>query len=71
MSASMSSLVNGSLVWKKTWLPSSEAFYQVEKIPVLGTGKLDLAAIKKMALELAAGKKQGGRESHKEAAATV
>jgi acyl-[acyl-carrier-protein]-phospholipid O-acyltransferase/long-chain-fatty-acid--[acyl-carrier-protein] ligase len=53
------------------WLPSSEAFYQVEKIPVLGTGKLDLAAIKKMALELAAGKKQSGRESQKEAAATA
>jgi acyl-[acyl-carrier-protein]-phospholipid O-acyltransferase/long-chain-fatty-acid--[acyl-carrier-protein] ligase len=44
------------------WLPSTEAFYQVERIPVLGTGKLDLAAIKKMALEMAA----GGKPSHRE-----
>jgi acyl-[acyl-carrier-protein]-phospholipid O-acyltransferase / long-chain-fatty-acid--[acyl-carrier-protein] ligase len=45
------------------WLPSSDAFYQVDKIPVLGTGKLDLSAIKKMALEVAgpqAGVKSAG-----------
>jgi len=46
------------------WLPSTESFYQVERIPVLGTGKLDLAAIKKMALELAAGGKPGHRDTH-------
>ena len=49
------------------WLPSTEAFYQVEKIPVLGTGKLDLAAIKKMALEVAGAK----RETRQEATATA
>ncbi|MCL2306498.1 MAG: AMP-binding protein, partial [Planctomycetaceae bacterium] len=31
------------------WIPSANSFYEVEKIPILGTGKLDLAAVKKMA----------------------
>ncbi len=34
------------------WLPSRESFYEVEGIPLLGTGKLDLKGIKQMALEL-------------------
>jgi acyl-[acyl-carrier-protein]-phospholipid O-acyltransferase/long-chain-fatty-acid--[acyl-carrier-protein] ligase len=32
------------------WLPSSDSFIEVEKIPILGTGKLDLKAIKDTAL---------------------
>lgn len=32
------------------WLPSSDSFYEVEKIPMLGTGKLDLKGIKELAL---------------------
>lgn len=34
------------------WRPRSNAFYKVESIPVLGTGKLDIRAIKKLALEI-------------------
>jgi acyl-[acyl-carrier-protein]-phospholipid O-acyltransferase/long-chain-fatty-acid--[acyl-carrier-protein] ligase len=33
------------------WLPSSDSFIEVPEIPVLGTGKLDLRAVKQMALE--------------------
>ena len=33
------------------WLPSKESFIEVEQIPVLGTGKLDLRGIKQVALE--------------------
>lgn len=33
------------------WIPSSDSFCQVEQIPVLGTGKLDLKAMKDLALE--------------------
>ncbi len=33
------------------WLPSADSFAQVEQIPILGTGKLDLKGIKMMALE--------------------
>ena len=32
------------------WLPSADSFYQVEQIPILGTGKLDLKGIKETAL---------------------
>ncbi|MCE5230068.1 MFS transporter [bacterium] len=35
------------------WTPRREHFYQVESIPLLGTGKLDLRALQKMADELA------------------
>ncbi len=52
------------------WLPSAEAFYQVEKIPVLGTGKLDLAAIKKMALEVATSDRAAARQPDSAPAAT-
>ena len=42
------------------WVPSADSFFQVEQIPVLGTGKLDLQAIKELAkskvAEAAAGK---------------
>lgn len=33
------------------WIPGTESFIQVEKIPVLGTGKLDLRALKALAVE--------------------
>jgi acyl-[acyl-carrier-protein]-phospholipid O-acyltransferase/long-chain-fatty-acid--[acyl-carrier-protein] ligase len=33
------------------WIPDKDGFYQVDEIPVLGTGKLDLQAIKQMAEE--------------------
>lgn len=36
------------------WIPAHESFIEVEEIPVLGTGKLDLKAVKQLALEKAA-----------------
>ena len=33
------------------WLPSADSFCQVDQIPILGTGKLDLKGIKQTALE--------------------
>jgi acyl-[acyl-carrier-protein]-phospholipid O-acyltransferase/long-chain-fatty-acid--[acyl-carrier-protein] ligase len=33
------------------WIPAVESFLQVDAIPVLGTGKLDLKAVKQVALE--------------------
>ncbi|HEX3655178.1 MAG TPA: AMP-binding protein [Pirellulales bacterium] len=33
------------------WIPAADSFVQVEAIPVLGTGKLDLKAVKQLALE--------------------
>jgi acyl-[acyl-carrier-protein]-phospholipid O-acyltransferase / long-chain-fatty-acid--[acyl-carrier-protein] ligase len=33
------------------WLPSADGFIEVPEIPVLGTGKLDLRALKQLALE--------------------
>ena len=36
------------------WVPRPNAFFKVEKIPVLGTGKLDLRAIRDQAVALAA-----------------
>lgn len=33
------------------WLPSRDSFMQVEEIPVLGTGKLDLKGLKTLALD--------------------
>ncbi|MGA2248611.1 MAG: AMP-binding protein, partial [Verrucomicrobiota bacterium] len=35
------------------WKPKAEAFYRVEGFPLLGTGKLDLRAIKELAAKLA------------------
>lgn len=40
------------------WIPGMDSFIEVEEIPVLGTGKLDLRAMKQMALDLTA---NGGR----------
>jgi len=36
------------------WKPRSNQFYRVEALPYLGTGKLDLRALKTKAAELAA-----------------
>jgi acyl-[acyl-carrier-protein]-phospholipid O-acyltransferase/long-chain-fatty-acid--[acyl-carrier-protein] ligase len=37
----------------RLWLPKRENLYPVESLPQLGTGKLDLRALKNRALELA------------------
>ncbi|MDD4203254.1 MAG: AMP-binding protein [Candidatus Omnitrophica bacterium] len=34
------------------WIPLAENFYKIEQIPVLGTGKIDLVQVKKIACEL-------------------
>ena len=33
------------------WIPSADSFLEVAEIPILGTGKVDLRAMKKMAIE--------------------
>ena len=33
------------------WIPSRDGFLEIEKIPILGTGKLDLKAVKETALQ--------------------
>ena len=33
------------------WIPSTDSFFEVEAIPVLGTGKLDLQGVKRLATE--------------------
>lgn len=33
------------------WIPAAESFIQVDEIPLLGTGKLDLKAVKELAFE--------------------
>ena len=35
------------------WIPSPNDFYQVEAIPLLGTGKLDLRTVKELAVRVA------------------
>ncbi len=40
----------------KLWIPKKEYFFKVEEIPVLGSGKLDLAKIKQLALSFAEAK---------------
>jgi acyl-[acyl-carrier-protein]-phospholipid O-acyltransferase/long-chain-fatty-acid--[acyl-carrier-protein] ligase len=34
------------------WVPKASAFYRIEEIPILGTGKMDIKSIKKTALGL-------------------
>ena len=40
----------------KLWIPRSSNFHRIENIPLLGSGKLDLSAIKKIAEEIYSGK---------------
>ena len=35
------------------WLPRSNGYFRIEKIPILGTGKMDLRTLKEKAIELA------------------
>jgi acyl-[acyl-carrier-protein]-phospholipid O-acyltransferase/long-chain-fatty-acid--[acyl-carrier-protein] ligase len=35
----------------KLWIPSPDSFLEVEELPILGSGKLDLKALKDMALD--------------------
>jgi acyl-[acyl-carrier-protein]-phospholipid O-acyltransferase/long-chain-fatty-acid--[acyl-carrier-protein] ligase len=46
------------------WIPSPDSFCQIEQIPVLGTGKLDLKGLRDLALE-----RFGGAPAHRAAAA--
>ena len=34
------------------WVPRPKAFYKIDEIPVLGTGKMDLSAVKLLARQL-------------------
>ncbi len=34
------------------WIPKAKAYYKVEQIPILGTGKMDLKAVKNLAKQL-------------------
>jgi acyl-[acyl-carrier-protein]-phospholipid O-acyltransferase/long-chain-fatty-acid--[acyl-carrier-protein] ligase len=34
------------------WIPAPDSFYQIDQIPVLGTGKLDLRRVKELALKV-------------------
>lgn len=34
------------------WIPQQDSFYQIEAVPVLGSGKLDLAGLKKIAQQM-------------------
>jgi acyl-[acyl-carrier-protein]-phospholipid O-acyltransferase/long-chain-fatty-acid--[acyl-carrier-protein] ligase len=45
----------------RLWIPRAENFFAVETLPVLGSGKLDLRQIKKMADELASVRPEGNR----------
>ncbi len=42
------------------WLPAESSFFRINSIPLLGTGKLDLRNIKRMASELAKTNKEAG-----------
>ena len=42
------------------WIPSTDSFCEVEEIPVLGTGKLDLKAMKQLAMEKCGAEKVSG-----------
>ena len=47
------------------WIPSPDSFFEVDEIPVLGTGKLDLQGVKTLAIERLKGQPARGtkRES--------
>ena len=33
------------------WLPTADSFLEVDQVPILGTGKLDLKGVKELAIE--------------------
>jgi acyl-[acyl-carrier-protein]-phospholipid O-acyltransferase/long-chain-fatty-acid--[acyl-carrier-protein] ligase len=37
------------------WIPKAKAFYKVELIPILGSGKMDIKAVKELARKLDVG----------------
>ena len=37
------------------WIPKQKAFYKVDEIPILGTGKLDIKGVKNLAHKLDVG----------------
>jgi len=45
----------GELELPNLWIPKPKAFYKVEQIPILGTGKMDLKAVKDLARKLDVG----------------
>ena len=47
------------------WIPSPDSFFEVDQIPVLGTGKLDLQSVKTLAVDRLQ-KKLAGRKSKEE-----
>ncbi|HOX07623.1 MAG TPA: MFS transporter [Planctomycetota bacterium] len=47
----------------KLWIPRKDDFFEVETIPVLGTGKVDLRGVKKLAGEKAGASTAEGAES--------
>ena len=47
--------LNASVI-PKLWIPSADDFVQVEAIPILGTGKIDLRQVRQIAIERLTGK---------------
>ncbi|HLJ44703.1 MAG TPA: acyl-[ACP]--phospholipid O-acyltransferase [Bryobacteraceae bacterium] len=47
----------------RLWLPKRENFYQIDTLPTLGTGKLDLRAVKNLALTKANGARVAAGET--------
>ncbi len=39
----------------KLWIPKTKAYYRIDEIPILGTGKMDLSKVKNLARQLDAG----------------
>ncbi len=44
------------------WIPSPESFTQVDEIPILGTGKVDLRRLKELALAKSAAARRPAEE---------
>jgi len=42
----------------KLWIPKREAFYKIEEIPILGSGKIDLKQVKELANKLSESEKE-------------
>jgi acyl-[acyl-carrier-protein]-phospholipid O-acyltransferase/long-chain-fatty-acid--[acyl-carrier-protein] ligase len=58
--------INIDNIWKtlnesnipKLWIPKKEAFYKIEEIPILGSGKVDLKKVKEIANKLSESEKE-------------